>query len=152
MEKVDVILVVWIVNSFQNAMSCGVEADNSAKLRIMDNGVLQPIELIICGRQGEYLVSKIRCTQRESNKLWQKLFPLKLGDRVRIVSTSRYPPSSLGEQLFKGKYGRISYITPDRTGMFVMLDHSPRRIFREVQVSEDDIVRVRSRNASKDIL
>lgn len=72
MERVIVNLVVLIVNFFQNAMSCGVEADNSAKLRIMDNGVLQPIELIICGRQGEYLVSKIRCIQRESNEKFER--------------------------------------------------------------------------------
>jgi len=73
MERIIVIVVVLIVNFFQNAMSCGVEANNSAKLRIIANGVLQPIELSIDGRLGKDLQKAI--SAHEAEEVWNRIFP-----------------------------------------------------------------------------
>jgi hypothetical protein len=83
-------------------------------------------------------------------KVWQCIFPLQIGDRVRIVSASYYDKA---EKLFIGRTGTISYATRFWKGpiddIFVTLDHAAKGVFHEVHLHRGDVVRIKERKKRK---
>jgi len=93
--------------------------------------------------------------QRDISIIWTKLFPLKIGDRVKIIKTSQYPNwkhrdnELYDKNPFIGKYGTIDWIDGEQKEAFVALDHAVAGTFSEVHVCIEDIRLVKPRRKQK---
>ena len=80
-------------------------------------------------------------TSKKNITVWNKLFPLVIGDRVRIIKVSTYEMRH--RPIFLGRTGMISW--KHNHDIFVKFDHIVRSVFTEIHLFDTDVVRIKAR-------
>ena len=99
-------------------------------------------------------MSEVDDCSKKVGELWAKLFPFKVGDRVKVIRASKY--AEMYQNVFVGRYGTIDAILPvednETDNIFVKLDNPIRGRVREMHCCDKDLrrVRIRKRNLSRE--